>query len=73
MRCEAKAAWMGRGAVQWTELTWEQNPMQWQIIKALADLPLIEMAPVTVMQGRMILMEARGRVLRQYAGNGTNQ
>jgi acetoacetate decarboxylase len=41
MRCEAKAAWMGRGAVQWTELTWEQNPMQWQIIKALADLPLI--------------------------------
>ena len=63
MRCEANAAWTGRGSVQWTELTWEQNPMQFHIIKALAELPVIEMAPVSMMQGRMILMEARGRVL----------
>jgi hypothetical protein len=34
------------------------------IIKALADLPMIETAPVTLMKGRATLMDARGRVLR---------
>ncbi len=63
MRSETSSAWTGSGRLQWTELTWEQNPMQFHIIKALADLPVIEMAPVIMMQGRMILIDARGRVL----------
>lgn len=63
MRTEPTAAWLGSGTLQWTELTWDQNPMQWHIIKALAELPMITMAPVTMTQGRTILMEARGRVL----------
>jgi acetoacetate decarboxylase len=64
MRCETDSAWTGRGTVQWTELTWEQNPMQCHIIKALAELPMIKMAPVTMMKGRMVLMDSRGRVLK---------
>lgn len=64
MRCETDSAWIGSGTVQWTELTWEQNPMQWHIIKALAELPLIEMSPVMMLKGRMALMDSRGRVLK---------
>ena len=64
MRSEPHSAWMGRGAVQWTPLTWEQNPTQHHIIKALAELPIIEMSPVLMTRGRMHLMEARGRVLQ---------
>jgi len=64
MRSEPNAAWLGSGTIKWTELTWDQNPMQWHIIKALAGLPMCEMAPVIMMEGRAILMETRGRVLR---------
>jgi acetoacetate decarboxylase len=64
MRAEVDAAWTGGGTIQWTELTWDQNPMQFHIIKALADLPILEMAPVIMTKGRAILMEQRGRVLR---------
>ena len=63
-REEAHSAWIGRGRVQWTELKWEENPMQWHIIKALAELPMIEMAPAMLTKGRAILMESRGRVLK---------
>ena len=63
MRSEPNAAWLGSGTVKWTELTWDQSPMQWHIIKALAGLPIIEMAPVMMTQGCASLMEARGRVL----------
>ncbi len=63
MRNEPNSAWLGSGAVKWTELRWDQSPVQWHVIKALAELPMIEMAPVTMMKGRAILMEARGRVL----------
>lgn len=64
MRSEPIAAWTGNGTVKWTELTWDENPMQWHIIKALAGLPILEMAPAMMSQGRSILMENRGRVLR---------
>lgn len=63
MRSEPNAAWIGSGKLEWTELRWDQNPMQWHIIKALAELPIIQMAPVIMTQGRTILMEDRGRVL----------
>jgi acetoacetate decarboxylase len=64
MRSEPNAAWLGSGTVKWTELTWDQSPMQWHITMALAGLPILEMAPVMMLQGRTMLMEARGRVLR---------
>jgi acetoacetate decarboxylase len=63
MRSEPNVAWVGSGTIKWTELTWDQNPMQWHIIRALAGLPIMEMAPVMMMQGRSVLMECRGRVL----------
>ncbi|HRS86647.1 MAG TPA: acetoacetate decarboxylase family protein [Syntrophales bacterium] len=63
MRSEPERAWTGKGTIRWTKLTWDQNPMQWHIIAALADLPVIETAPVVMTKGRMTLMENRGRVL----------
>lgn len=63
MRNEPHAAWLGSGTVKWTGLTWDQSPAQWHITMALAGLPIIEMGPVMMMQGRAILMEASGRVL----------
>lgn len=63
MRAEPHNGWVGRGAVQWTPLTWEENPMQAHIITALAGLPIIEMAPAIMTRGRTVLMEYRGRVL----------
>jgi acetoacetate decarboxylase len=64
MRFETESAWTGSGTLRWTAPTWEQNPTQWQIIKALAELPMLGMSPVMLLKGRAILMEARGRVLR---------
>jgi acetoacetate decarboxylase len=61
--CELNSAWKGRGAVQWTQLKPEQNPSQWQIIKALAELPTLEMAPVTMAKSVLILKPAQARVL----------
>lgn len=60
---EINSAWVGQGAVQWTQLTWEQSPSQWHIIKALAELPVIELAPVTMVQGVAYLKSSQSRVL----------
>jgi acetoacetate decarboxylase len=62
-RLEVKSAWTGSGTVRWTELTWEQSPMQWHIIKALAKLPVIEMSPVMMTKGVLVLMASQARVL----------
>lgn len=64
MHNEPNAAWLGSGKVKWTKSTWDQNPMQFYIINALAELPIIDMKPVILTQGREILTEARGRVLK---------
>lgn len=53
----------GSGAVEWIPLKPEQNPSQWHIIKALAELPVIELAPVTMGKGLAILMSSNSRVL----------
>ena len=60
---EVDSAWTGSGTVQWTKLRPEQNPTQWHIIKALAELPIIEMAPVLMYKGVAILKPSQGRVL----------
>jgi len=61
---EPNSAWLGSGKVKWTKSTWDQNPMQFYIINALAELPIIDMKPVILTQGREILTEAQGRVLK---------
>lgn len=60
---EVDSAWTGSGTVQWTKLRPEQNPTQWHIIKALAELPIIEMAPVLMYKGVAVLKPSQGRVL----------
>ena len=46
-----KQAWTGKGGIQWRHLTWEQNPTQFHIVNALADLPVLEMRMALVTKG----------------------
>ena len=62
-RLEAEHGWQGNGTVQWTALTYEQNPMQAHIIKALAELPMLEMSSVMMAKGAIFLMPSMARVL----------
>ena len=62
-RSEAEQGWTGSGIVQWTPLRYEQNPMQAHIIKALADLPMLELFPVMLTKGKVFLMSPMARVL----------
>ena len=61
--CEVARAWTGTGKVEWTKLTWEQNPAQAHIIRALADLPVLEMKPAMMQEGALVLSSPRARVL----------
>lgn len=61
--CEVAKAWTGKGAVEWTELSWLQNPNQQHIIKALAGLPILEMTSAMMMEGEMVLKSPLARVL----------
>jgi acetoacetate decarboxylase len=61
---EVDNAWIGQGAVQWTQLKWEQNPSQWHIIKALAELPIIELTPPMMLKGVATLKSMQARVLK---------
>ena len=45
------AAQLGTGSVEWERLTWEQNPTQYHIVNALADLPIIEYLPAIMTKG----------------------
>jgi hypothetical protein len=63
MSSDIKSAAMGSGIVEWTQLKPQQNPMQWHIIKALAELPLIKMAPIIMVEGVAVLKFAQARVL----------
>jgi acetoacetate decarboxylase len=42
-----EATW-GEGKVEWNHLTWEQNPTQFHIVNALADLPILEYREATI-------------------------
>lgn len=53
----------GNGTVQWAPLRYEDCPMQAHIIKALAELPVLEMFPVTMMRGSITLVSSLARVL----------
>ena len=49
-------AQVGRGALKWNELTWEQNPTQFHIVNALAGLPVLEIRPALVTKGSVNLL-----------------
>ena len=60
---EVTSAWTGSGSVEWIKLAPWQNPMQHHIISALADLPVLGMAPVLLTRGSAVLKPSQGRVL----------
>lgn len=62
-RVEAQSVSLGEGTVQWTGLRYEESPMQAHIIKALAELPVLEMFPAVMTQGAICLMSPLARVL----------
>jgi acetoacetate decarboxylase len=45
------SAQIGTGAIEWQRLTWEQNPTQYRIANALADLPIVEYLPAIITTG----------------------
>ena len=59
-------AWVGEGSIDWNRLTWEQNPTQFHIVNALADLPILEYRPAIISKGSTNLFnpDRLQRVLR---------
>jgi hypothetical protein len=59
-------AFVGSGRVAWNTLTWEQNPTQYHIVNALAELPVLEWLPALVARGstNLILPHDLPRVIR---------
>ena len=57
---------VGQGRVDWQHLVWEQNPTQFHIVNALADLPVLEWLPAIVTKGstNLVLPERLPRVIR---------
>ena len=62
-RVEAEQGWQGSGAVQWTLLSYEQNPRQAHIIKALGELPQIGTPTVMMTKGKVFLIASKAKVL----------
>ena len=61
-----KEVQVGEAALKWNELTWEQNPTQFHIVNALADLPIVTMLPAMVAKAsvNLVLPENPARVLK---------
>lgn len=57
-------AWTGQGEVIWEHLTWEQNPTQFHIVNALADLPNLGVVYTAVTKGSTNLAP-EGRPVRR--------
>ena len=62
----ATEVWHGQGEVQWEHLTWEQNPTQFHIINALAELPVVSYLPAVMAKGsaNLILPDNMPRALK---------
>ena len=60
---EVREALVGTGTVEWIRQKPWQNPMQHHIINALADLPVLGMAPVMLTRGVGFLRSGQSRVL----------
>jgi acetoacetate decarboxylase len=61
---EVDSAWTGKGVVEWTQLRPAYSPQQWHIIKALAELPIIELTPAMMLKGIATLKSTQARVLK---------
>ena len=61
-----KEAWVGEGTARWQQLSWEQNPTQYHIVNALADLPVLDWRPALVVRGstNLIVPDRLPRVIR---------
>ncbi|MDH3304542.1 MAG: acetoacetate decarboxylase family protein [Gammaproteobacteria bacterium] len=59
-------AFVGDGQIDWNHLTWEQNPTQFHIVNALANLPILEYRPAIVTKGssNLFLPDRWSRALR---------
>jgi acetoacetate decarboxylase len=57
---------VGHGTIDWSALTWEQNPTQFHIVNALADLPVLEYRPALVTKGstNLVLADRLPRAIR---------
>ena len=53
----------GKGTLQWTELSFMQNPTQHHIIKLLANLPVKSVTRSILVEGEIILETPKARVL----------
>ena len=42
---------VGEGRIDWQKLSWEQNPTQFHIVNALAELPVLTYLPAMVARG----------------------
>ncbi len=60
----ATEVWLGQGEVHWEHLSWEQNPTQFHIINALADLPNLGVIYTAVTKGTTEL-EPAGKLIRE--------
>ncbi len=60
---EVEKAYMGKGTLQWTELSPMQNPRQHQIISALASLPVKKNIQSVLSEGEVVLDTTQARVL----------
>jgi 3-hydroxybutyryl-CoA dehydrogenase len=63
---------VGEGAIDWNRLTWEQNPTQYHIVNALADLPVVEYRPAAVTRGSANLA-VPGRMSRVLQAPGDDR
>ena len=63
IEAETSEFWVGTGEVNWEHLTWEQNPTQFHIVNALADLPNLGYVYTAVSKGSTVL-EPIGRPVR---------
>ena len=56
---------VGEGRLDWNHLSWEQNPTQFHIVNALADLPVLAYLPAMVARGatNLILPERLPRAI----------
>jgi acetoacetate decarboxylase len=51
-----KEVMVGEGQVNWQHLSWEQNPTQFHIVNALADLPMLQSLPAMMAKSSVNLI-----------------
>jgi len=63
---EIKEALVGVGEINWHKQSWQQNPTQYHIINALAELPVLSYLPAVMAKGsaNLILPDNMPRVLK---------